>query len=108
MPPPPNNVDLCGPCDDKSTACLGGLTCLSSQCAKFCCADGDCGSGVCEPIGSFGVGVCVTAASVDAGMPAPSCDAPATSPSQGACVMGADAGAPPPEAGVPPADAGSG
>jgi hypothetical protein len=110
MAPPPNTVDLCGACDDRSTACLGGLTCLSSQCAKFCCADGDCGSGVCAPTGSFGVGVCVSAASVDAGMPAPSCDAPATSPSQGTCVLGLDAGQPPADAGgtpSPPGEAGA-
>jgi hypothetical protein len=102
-PPPPNTAAICASCDDKATACVGGSTCLiptgstMGTCAKFCCANGDCGTGVCQPTGSFNVGVCVTAASVDAGMIAPACDALAVSPSQGTCVN--DGGAPPPDAG---------
>jgi hypothetical protein len=106
-PPPPNTVMVCGACDDMNTACQGGATCLipsgamMGKCGKYCCADGDCGTGVCNKGSTpFGVGICLTAASVDAGMADPSCDAPAVSPSMGTCVMGLDGGA--------PADAGSG
>jgi hypothetical protein len=113
MPPPPNTVPICGACDDKNTACAGGLTCLAGQCAKFCCDHDDCGpdAGECASTHLFGVGICVTTASVEAGAPAPACDAPAVSPSMGKCLMSGDGGAPPADAGeggTPPADAGEG
>ena len=61
---PPNAVTLCEPCGPQAF-CLPTLTCLESpdgtgRCAKFCCDDGDCGSGVCDlaALGD-GVGVCV-------------------------------------------------
>lgn len=109
-PPPPNTEAVCGACDDKTTACADGSTCMGGKCAKFCCDDGDCGSGVCESLGAFGVGLCVTSASVEAGVPAPACDAPATSPSMGSCVTGLDGGSAPSAGGTPapPADAGDG
>jgi hypothetical protein len=118
-PPPPNTAGICASCDDKTVACLGGFTCLYGQCARYCCDDGDCGTGVCDPTNAFGVGVCVTAVSVDGGMPAPACDAPATSPSLGKCVTVADGGSPADggtpadggpsaDGGPPPADAGGG
>ena len=55
-PPPPNTAALCASCDDQSIACLPGSTCLpatndpqqGSQCAKFCCDDGDCAGGKCD------------------------------------------------------------
>jgi hypothetical protein len=106
-PPPQNTAAICAACDDQTTACAGGSTCLVAQgattgaCAKFCCDDGDCGSGVCQQGATlFGVGVCVTAASADAGKPAPACDAPVVSPSMGSCVtLTFDGGAPPLDAG---------
>ena len=108
-PPPPNTVALCGSCDDSATACLPGSTCLipgtatTGQCAQYCCGNGDCGSGVCDLTqGVFGVGLCVTAATVDAGTELPACDAPLVAPSGGSCVMGFDGGTP------PPVDAGDG
>jgi hypothetical protein len=47
-PPPPNSGVTCGMCDDQNTACVGGDSCLQGQCAKYCCDDGDCGSGTCD------------------------------------------------------------
>lgn len=54
------------------------------ECARFCCTDGDCGTGVCDKdlTGDANVGICVATAM----MTPPACDAPATSPSNGSCV----------------------
>ncbi len=92
---PPNDQKLCGKCDDtKGPFCVGSETCaLSAQfagtCMRFCCGDGDCGSGTClatrmnGPMfkGYPGLGVCV-----DKTGKAPACDAPQKAPSNGACV----------------------
>jgi hypothetical protein len=91
-PPPANTAAICGACDDKTTACLGGSTCFDGQCAKYCCDDGDCGGGVCSPTNAFGVGICLTLANPDSGLPGAACSAPAMSPSMGKCVMFGDAG----------------
>jgi hypothetical protein len=59
----------CGSCDDS--VCGGTTECLDDlgfdgvyQCARFCCDDGDCGSGVCVKDGiatpDADVGVCLT------------------------------------------------
>jgi hypothetical protein len=87
---PAPTVAQCAVCDDKNTACLPGFTCFGT-CAKFCCSDDECGSTACDfTQGAFGVGVCVDA------MQDASCDAPAGWTSMGSCLMGWDAGAPPP------------
>jgi hypothetical protein len=72
-----------------------------TACARYCCGDGDCGSGFCQFTDGttnllFGpaapnLGVCVAGNNVDAGTGGAaaalfSCDAPATSPSNGSCV----------------------
>jgi hypothetical protein len=86
----------CDPCDyDFGMYCGAGLRCLAGahQCARFCCADADCGaSGKCvtdpaivftDPLMVKGVtvGVCLGADGMT-----PVCDAPATAPSKGSCV----------------------
>jgi hypothetical protein len=67
-PPPANTAATCAACDlNNGPACVPGNTCVTtptftSICAKFCCTDGDCGSGTCKT-GSTGdatVGICVT------------------------------------------------
>lgn len=84
--PAPNDVKICGTCDNmKGPFCEAGNHCIGTQCAHYCCDDGDCGTGTCnkdilkDPM----VGVCVDKA--DATKPA--CDAPAVSPSKGSCFM---------------------
>lgn len=89
-PPPSNDTALCAACDDQGAACLPGSTCLAMKCTRYCCDDGDCGTGKCDMTQiamGFGVGVCLSGA-------APACDAPAVAPSHGACFTGggADAG----------------
>ncbi len=84
--PPPNDTALCQACDNGAGPfCVPGATCIpeTNQCGRFCCADGDCGTGVCnfDIYMDPEVGICVTAA----GAITPSCDAPATSPSGGTC-----------------------
>jgi hypothetical protein len=85
--PPPNDVGLCGACDYATGVfCGAGTHCAypSQKCAKTCCDDGDCGTGTCDKttLGlPSGVGVCM------GGGGTPACDAPATSPSNGSCVL---------------------
>jgi hypothetical protein len=85
----------CAACDANAGPWCGpGLTCLADntgagKCARFCCADTDCGTGKCDKtIAPGGVGLCVTTAGAAA------CDAPATSPSGGSCftLTAADGG----------------
>ncbi len=87
--PPPNDGKLCGACDNsKGPFCGGGLGCAQKKCAKYCCDDGDCGTGgKCTKSDANGpfwpgvnVGICL-----DATMAA-ACMAPAMSPSKGSCV----------------------
>ena len=56
---PPNDQMLCQVCGDVDGYCQGGSTCVDI-CVKFCCDDGDCGTGTCDTtlIGD-GVGICV-------------------------------------------------
>jgi hypothetical protein len=63
---PPNDAKLCDMCDPANGVfCGNGLTCIgdgtTGQCAKYCCADGDCGSGKCDLtiLGDPKVGACV-------------------------------------------------
>ena len=87
---PPNDGALCGACDvNEGPWCTGGLTCTDDkECVKFCCDDGDCGTGTCSKVDSEGgvrfggvdVGFCVK----DTGKAA--CDAPAVAPSMGKCI----------------------
>jgi hypothetical protein len=93
--PPPNDAGLCEPCKDGHPSaeqprwCGAGLTCSAmgaptsgdGTCARYCCDDGDCGSGTCLKgfYGTSGVGICLATSTT------PSCDAPATSPSGGSC-----------------------
>lgn len=83
--PAPNDVALCGECSNSAGPfCEAGSTCVGAegtQCVKYCCDDGDCGSGVCDTGGGL-VGVCVVAA----GGTEPACDAPAVAPSNGSCL----------------------
>ncbi|MEZ4301708.1 MAG: hypothetical protein R3B70_42630, partial [Polyangiaceae bacterium] len=45
--PDGNTQSLCDECGvTGSDYCLGGMTCVG-KCAKFCCDDGDCGTGTC-------------------------------------------------------------
>ena len=66
---------LTGSCETECAAPAG-------SCARFCCTDGDCGTGTCDKMltGDANVGVCVDA------QQAAACDAPSTSPSNGSCV----------------------
>jgi hypothetical protein len=62
--PPPNNTPVCDACDiDMGPFCAPGERCLSDGgCARYCCDDGDCGTGRCDKFQLFipqGVGVCV-------------------------------------------------
>jgi hypothetical protein len=94
-----NVVALCGTCDDASQFCKPGLRCRHQvagdklgQCARYCCDDGDCGSGKCDKTNlTEGVGYCV--AMGDAGPTGPACDAPSVAPSGGGC-WDPDAGTP--------------
>jgi hypothetical protein len=63
--PPPNTEALCDACGPNAAGyCQGGMACYSvtDTCARFCCNDGDCGTGVCD-LTYFGagspVGICV-------------------------------------------------
>lgn len=79
--PAPNDNAICTACGSADGYCQGGMTCAGT-CAKFCCDDGDCGTGKCDSTNTGGVvGICVDMA--DATKPA--CDPPAMSPSMGAC-----------------------
>lgn len=75
--------------------CGPGMHCFpvapgTSQCARYCCDDADCGTGKCvvDQTVAFGapllhktkVGICLTADGAS-----PACDAPAISPSKGSC-----------------------
>ncbi len=61
---PPNTAGLCEPCDG-STFCRAGTTCIDTEvgarCARFCCADEDCGAqGKCLiESANVSVGLCV-------------------------------------------------
>lgn len=63
---PPNTAALCAVCDDTNgPACIPTATCVPTMngvnCARFCCVDGDCGSGHCDTVtlGLPNFGVCV-------------------------------------------------
>lgn len=89
--PAPNEKALCEACDGGNGPwCQGTMTCAGSKCARFCCDDGDCGTGTCVKDDGMGgeafpglgaIGLCLDA------MQAPACDAPAAAPSNGSCVM---------------------
>jgi hypothetical protein len=84
--PPPNDAMQCDACDNMAGPfCAGGHGCYpeTQKCAKYCCDDADCGSGVCdkEVLGGAEIGFCV----MMAGSTEPVCDAPAVSPSMGSC-----------------------
>lgn len=60
---PDDNVhaicEQCGPWTGKF--CKGGMSCMITECARYCCADADCGSGICKKdyFGAVPVGICV-------------------------------------------------
>jgi hypothetical protein len=60
--PPVNNTPRCGDC--SSAFCVAGTTCNPKDltCARYCCADTDCGSGACDlaVLHDPKVGICVT------------------------------------------------
>ena len=65
-PPPPNSGTLCGTCDDQTTACAPSTTCVTvdgggGECARYCCTDGECGTGHCDTtaLDVAPVGICV-------------------------------------------------
>lgn len=81
---------LCAKCDyNTDLYCAPGLYCVADStlvglCARYCCADTDCGTGTCVKTDfPGGPGICLTTG--DAGTMAPSCDAPKVSPSGGSC-----------------------
>lgn len=88
--PPPNDANVCGMCDNMNGPfCKGGHGCAAKNgCAKYCCDDGDCGTGTCvktngenQPLWpGVDVGVCLDA------MGNAACDAPGVPPSNGACI----------------------
>ncbi len=54
-PPPSNTAAPCAVCDDQNgPACMPTATCVPTtggvNCARFCCVDGDCGSGHCDTV----------------------------------------------------------
>ncbi|EYF00978.1 hypothetical protein [Chondromyces apiculatus] len=62
--PAPNTQAICEPCSQSVGYCAPGGTCVpGSTCARFCCDDGDCGTGTCDKtlLNSTDVGVCVAA-----------------------------------------------
>ncbi|MBM4358635.1 MAG: hypothetical protein FJ096_11065 [Deltaproteobacteria bacterium] len=81
---------VCGLCDNaKGPYCGPGSACLvSGKCARFCCDDGDCGTGKCIQVDDDGVplyagvdvGLCIDASAQAA------CDVPLVAPSRGECV----------------------
>jgi hypothetical protein len=76
-----NSGQVAGLCEDCSAsgACVGGTGCVEGSCFKFCCDDGDCGSGVCQIFEGATYGICQDGAD-------PACDAPLVSPSGGSCL----------------------
>lgn len=63
---------VCGDCGADDLGCIGGATCPADDgwpggfsCAKYCCDDGDCGSGTCYKDGiatpDAPVGICLAA-----------------------------------------------
>ncbi len=90
---PPNDVALCGACSNQNGPfCSPTMHCNEDanggKCARYCCGDGDCGTGTCDMASLMlpnGIGVCV---GMDMGAPTlASCDAPAEAPSMGSCFM---------------------
>lgn len=87
---PPNDVALCGTCDSNNGPfCMGGLTCEGGSCVKYCCGDGDCGTGTCSKTDENGephfngldLGFCLDKDKKAA------CDAPLSPPSNGSCIQ---------------------
>jgi hypothetical protein len=109
--PPPNGVAVCGDCDNATAFCSAELTCVvpggggDGTCYRYCCTDGDCGTGgTCDvalgklvlPVANANdaFGLCVLGN-------APSCG-PASPASGGTCVggyTGASDGGPPHDGG---------
>ncbi|NUP12835.1 MAG: hypothetical protein HOW73_42900 [Polyangiaceae bacterium] len=62
--PAPNDQALCDECG-AAGFCQGTMTCTDAnagQCVRFCCDDGDCGTGVCDTtLTGTTVGLCVAA-----------------------------------------------
>jgi hypothetical protein len=92
---------ICETCDlFVDPICGAGMHCFkgtsTSQCARYCCNDADCGTGKCvlDQAIAFGapllddtkLGICLT---MDGASPA--CDAPAVSPSNGSCITASPA-----------------
>jgi hypothetical protein len=88
-----NNAATCDEClymFGSQSYCEAGNTCVDAAgqltnggtCGRYCCDDGDCGTGTCQK-GQFSaapdLGICV-------GMMGPACDAPVEAPSMGSCV----------------------
>lgn len=99
----PNPKGLCEPCSDEDPTlyCGAFFTCHTDAavCARWCCTDADCGSGVCEldtnivyggtlANANDKIGVCLTEHPVAGTYGTPVCDAPLVSPSNGACGGG--------------------
>lgn len=62
---PPNDVALCGGCDNTNGPfCAPTTHCVGAQCTRICQGDGDCmGQGVCDTaLGVEGFGFCVVTA----------------------------------------------
>ena len=48
-----NEASLCEACDQENVFCFGTMTCDTEAglCTKYCCSDGDCGTGTCQALG---------------------------------------------------------
>jgi hypothetical protein len=59
--PAPNDGALCGACNAQAGQyCQGTMVCGGTKCARFCCNDGDCGTGKCDKtVTEAEVGLCV-------------------------------------------------
>ena len=48
---PPNDVKICGACDGgNGPFCENTLHCQGTSCQRYCCDDGDCGTGKCTKV----------------------------------------------------------
>lgn len=61
--PPPNENAVCEACSMAEGYCASGHFCAGGTCVRYCCDNGDCGTGVCDKtlLKNPSVGLCVKA-----------------------------------------------